>query len=149
MTQYLQTRTDLFAAAVSHAGISSITNYWGSGYWGMGYSTVASAHSYPWSHRSTFVDRSPLFNAEKIHTPLLLLHGDSDTNVPTAESINMYNALKVLGREVELITFTGEDHFILEPERRIRWTESIFAWFARWLKDEPTWWKDLYESKEE
>ncbi|MBB6276449.1 S9 family peptidase [Porphyromonas circumdentaria] len=149
MTQYLQTRTDLFAAAVSHAGISSITNYWGSGYWGMGYSTVASAHSYPWSHRSTFVDQSPLFNAEKIHTPLLLLHGDSDTNVPTAESINMYNALKVLGREVELITFTGEDHFILEPERRIRWTESIFAWFARWLKDEPTWWNDLYGAKEE
>lgn len=149
MTQYLQTRTDLFAAAVSHAGISNITNYWGSGYWGMGYSTVASAESYPWSHRSMYVGQSPLFNAEKIHTPLLLLHGDSDTNVPTAESINMYNALKVLGREVELITFTGEDHFILEPERRIRWTESIFAWFSRWLKGEPTWWNDLYGNKEE
>lgn len=148
MTQYLLTRSDLFAAAVSHAGISNITNYWGSGYWGMGYSTVASAGSYPWSRKDVYVDQSPLFNADKIHTPLLLLHGDSDTNVPTAESINLYNALKVLGREVELVTFTGEDHFILEPERRIRWTESIFAWFARWLKDDPTWWNELYKQEE-
>ena len=34
MTQYLQTKTDLFAAAVSHAGISALSSYWGEGYWG-------------------------------------------------------------------------------------------------------------------
>ena len=49
MTQYLQTRTDLFAAAASHAGISSISSYWAGGYWGMSYSTVASEGSYPWN----------------------------------------------------------------------------------------------------
>lgn len=148
MTQYLQTKTDLFAAAISHAGISNITNYWGSGYWGMGYSEVAANGSFPWSDRNIYVDRSPLFNADKIQTPLLLLHGDSDTNVPTAESINMYNALKVLGKEVELVLFTGEDHFILEPSRKRVWTQTMFAWFQRFLKDDPSWWNDLYEDSQ-
>lgn len=144
MTQYLQTKGDTFAAAVSHAGISSISNYWGSGYWGVGYNAIAAEGSYPWSRKDIYVERSPLFNADKIHTPLLLLHGDSDTNVPTSESVNLYNALKVLGREVELIEFTGQDHFILEPERREKWTASIQAWFARFLKDDASWWQHLY-----
>ena len=82
MTQYLQTVTDIFAAAVSHAGITNHTSYWGEGYWGYNYSEVSMANSYPWSHRQLYVDQSPLFNADKIHTPLLLLHGNADTNVP-------------------------------------------------------------------
>lgn len=147
MTQYLQTKGDTFAAAVSHAGISSISNYWGSGYWGVGYNATAAEGNYPWTRKDIYVDRSPLFNADKIHTPLLLLHGDSDTNVPTSESVNLYNALKVLGREVELIEFTGQDHFILEPERREKWTASIQAWFARFLKDDASWWHQLYDEK--
>ncbi|WP_329902966.1 alpha/beta hydrolase family protein [Porphyromonas pogonae] len=144
MTQYLQTQTDIFACAISHAGITSISNYWGSGYWGMGYSTVASAGSFPWNNPDLYVKHSPLFNADKIHTPLLLLHGSADTNVPTAESTNMYNALKILGREVEFIEFTGQDHFILEPSRKIAWTHTMFAWFAKWLKDDPSWWDTMY-----
>ena len=80
MTQYLQTQTDIFAAAVSHAGIANHTSYWGEGYWGYNYSEVSMANSYPWSHRQLYVDQSPLFNADKIHTPLLLLHGNADTN---------------------------------------------------------------------
>jgi dipeptidyl aminopeptidase/acylaminoacyl peptidase len=82
MTMLLQTRTDMFAAAISHAGISSISSYWGEGYWGYSYSAVASAGSYPWNNRELYVDQSPLFSADKITTPLLLLHGSDDTNVP-------------------------------------------------------------------
>lgn len=147
MTQYLQTQTDLFAAAVSHAGISSISSYWAGGFWGMGYSTVASAGSYPWNNPSLYVEQSPLFNADKIHTPLLLVHGSVDTNVPTSESVNMYNALKVLGREVELLLFTEQDHFIIEEMRRRQWTESIMAWFARWLQEDDRWWYELYPKR--
>ena len=147
MTQYLQTQTDIFAAAVSHAGITNHTSYWGEGYWGYNYSEVSMANSYPWSHRQLYVDQSPLFNADKIHTPLLLLHGNADTNVPLIESLQMFTALKLLGREVALVEVAGENHHILEYSKKEKWLATQMAWFAKWLKDDPTWWDALYPKK--
>lgn len=147
MTMYLQTKTDIFAAAASHAGISNVTSYWGEGYWGYSYNAVAAADSYPWSNPDLFTKHGALFNADKIHTPLLLLHGTVDTNVPVGESIQLYNALKILGRTVELITVDGENHFIADYEKRVLWHNSIMAWFAKWLQDSPAWWDDLYPER--
>ena len=147
MTQYLQTQTDIFAAAVSHAGIANHTSYWGEGYWGYNYSEVSMANSYPWSHRDLYVNQSPLFNADKIHTPLLLLHGNADTNVPLIESLQMFTALKLLGREVALVEVEGENHHILEYGKKEKWLATQMAWFAKWLKDDPTWWEALYPPK--
>ncbi|GHT77983.1 peptidase S9 [Bacteroidia bacterium] len=144
MTQYLQTQTPIFAAAVSHAGISSIASYWGEGYWGYAYSGTASAFSYPWNNPDLYINQSPLFSADKINTPLLLLHGTADTNVPIGESIQMYNALKILGKEVEFIQVQGENHIILDYQKRIEWNKTIYAWFAKWLKGQPEWWDALY-----
>ena len=147
MTQYLQTVTDIFACAVSHAGIANHTSYWGEGYWGYNYSEVSMANSYPWSHRQLYVDQSPLFNADKIHTPLLLLHGNADTNVPLIESLQMFTALKLLGREVALVEVEGQNHHILDYGKREKWLATQMAWFARWLKDDPSWWEALYPKK--
>ena len=147
MTMYLQTRTDLFAAAISHAGIANHTSYWGQGYWGYNYSEVSMANSYPWSHRELYVDRSPLFNADKIHTPLLLLHGDVDTNVPPIESLQMFTALKLLGREVALVQVKGQDHHIQDYTKRQKWLATQMAWFQRWLKGDSSWWDALYPKK--
>ncbi|MDR1373184.1 MAG: prolyl oligopeptidase family serine peptidase [Dysgonamonadaceae bacterium] len=147
MTQYLQTQTHIFAAAISHAGISDITSYWGEGYWGYAYSSTASAFSYPWNNPKMYVEQSPLFNADKITTPLLLLHGTADTNVPVGESIQMFNALKILGKTVELVTIDGENHHILAKEKRLAWNRTIYAWFARWLKGQPEWWESLYPER--
>ena len=147
MTQYLQTVTDIFAAAVSHAGITNHTSYWGEGYWGYNYSEVSMANSYPWSHRQLYVDQSPLFNADKIHTPLLLLHGNADTNVPLIESLQMFTALKLLGRDVALVEVTGENHHILDYTKRTRWMQTQMAWFQKWLKGDSTWWDALYPKK--
>lgn len=147
MTQYLQTKTDLFAAAVSHAGISALSSYWGEGYWGYGYSSVASADSYPWNNHALYVEQSPLFHADKINTPLLLLHGGVDTNVPIGESIQLYNALRLLGKTVEFIRVEGENHGIVGYSKRIKWQNSIHAWFAKWLRDESQWWEEMYPEK--
>ena len=147
MTQYLQTVTDIFAAAVSHAGISNHTSYWGEGYWGYNYSEVSMANSYPWSHRQLYVDQSPLFRADKIHTPLLLLHGNADTNVPLIESLQMFTALKLLGREVALVEVAGENHHILDYNKREKWLATQMAWFQKWLKGDSTWWDALYPKK--
>jgi dipeptidyl aminopeptidase/acylaminoacyl peptidase len=147
MTMYLQTVTDIFAAAVSHAGIANHTSYWGEGYWGYNYSEVSMANSYPWSHRQLYVDQSPLFRADKIHTPLLLLHGNADTNVPLIESLQMFTALKLLGREVALVEVEGENHHILDYKKRTRWMATQMAWFQRWLKGDSSWWDALYPQK--
>lgn len=144
MTQYLLTKTDVFAAGVSHAGISGIASYWGEGYWGYSYSAAASAGSYPWNNRKLYVDHSPLFNSDKITTPLLLLHGTADTNVPPGESIQMYNALKLQGKPVELVLVDGENHAIYNYQKRIAWNHTIYAWFDKWLKNDNTWWEKLY-----
>lgn len=145
MTQYLQTQTDLFAAAISHAGISDHTSYWGEGYWGYSYSEVSMAESYPWTRRDLYVDQSPLFNADKIHTPLLFLHGAADTNVPVGESIQMFNALKLLGRPTAFVIVEGENHWIMDYQKRQKWQNTIFAWFQKWLKDDSTWWNFMYK----
>ena len=65
---------------------------------GYSYSALASANSYPWNARDMYTLQSPLFNADKINTPILFLHGTVDTNVPVGESIQMFTALKLLGK---------------------------------------------------
>lgn len=147
MTMLLATKTDLFAASMSHAGISHISSYWGHGWWGFGYSGEASKGSFPWNAPELYRERSPLNFADQINTPLLLIHGDSDTNVPPGESHMMYTALKMLDKDVELVEFIGEDHAINRRTPRLLWWQTYMAFFDKHLKDEPEWWDYLYSDR--
>jgi dipeptidyl aminopeptidase/acylaminoacyl peptidase len=149
MTMLLTTKTDIFSAAVAHAGISSLSSYWGEGYWGYLYSSGATAGSFPWNRRDLYVDQSPLFRADQVRVPLLMTHGGADTNVPVGESEQFYIALKLLGKEVEYLRIAGENHWILEHDKRVLWSQSILAWFDRKLKSQPGWWDSLYPPMEE
>jgi dipeptidyl aminopeptidase/acylaminoacyl peptidase len=144
LTQYIVTRTDIFAAAVSHAGISSISSYWGEGLWGYAYGARALANSFPWRERDLYIEQSPLFHADKVTTPLLLVHGASDTNVPIGESDQMFTALKMLGKEVEYVQIEGQDHWIVDHEQRMVWHDTILAFFAKHLKQREAWWEAMY-----
>ena len=88
-----------------------------------------------------------MFNADKVVNPILLLHGNKDTNVPIGESIQFYTALKLLNKPVEFVEIDGENHHILEYKKRIAWNNTIFAWFDKWLKNQPQWWNDMYPDK--
>jgi len=105
---------------------------------------VATAGSYPWNRPDLYVEQSPLFHADRITTPLLLLHGAADTNVTVGESEQLYTALRVLGKPVEFIKVDGQNHWILNYPQRVVWMETIIAWFDRQLKGEPGWWDELY-----
>jgi dipeptidyl aminopeptidase/acylaminoacyl peptidase len=144
MSQYLVTKTDLFAAAISHAGISDITSYWGEGYWGYSYCEVSTANNYPWNAQEMIIRQSPLFNADKVNTPILFLHGMADTNVPVGESIQMFTALKLLGKDTAFVAVKDQDHHILEYSKRQKWQKTIFAWFAKYLQDDPSLWDEMY-----
>ncbi len=100
--------------------------------------------AYPWSDAELYVKQSPLYNADKIHTPLLFLHGDKDMNVPVGESIQMFTALKLLNRPTAFVAVADQDHHITDYQKRIRWQDTIFAWFAKYLKGEPQWWEAMY-----
>jgi acylaminoacyl-peptidase len=149
MTMYLATRTDVFSASISHAGISNLTSYWGHGWSGYRYSGVATKGNFPWNKPDYYTQQSPVFAADKVTTPLLLIHGDADTNVPVGESHQMYTALKLLGKDAELIEFQGDDHHINSRERRLRWWKTILAYFDMKLKSEPLWWDHMYTQKSE
>ncbi|WP_371194934.1 alpha/beta hydrolase family protein [Glaciecola sp. SC05] len=148
MTMYLATQTDIFAASISHAGISNLTSYWGYGWWGYGYSGVATTGSFPWNRSDLYTQQSPVFAADKVTTPILLVHGDSDTNVPVGESHQMFTALKLLDKDVELIEFLGDDHHINKREHRLHWWKTKLAYFDMKLKGEPLWWHSMYLEQE-
>jgi dipeptidyl aminopeptidase/acylaminoacyl peptidase len=147
MTQWMLTKTDIYAAGISHAGISDHTSYWGEGYWGYNYSEISMANSYPWNRKDLYVDRSPLFHADKIHTPLLFTHGTADTNVPPGESIQMFTALKLLGCPTAFVMVEGENHGIMDYHKRQKWINTMTAWFNRYLKKDDSWWNAMYSKK--
>jgi len=145
-TMSLLTKTDIFAAAVSMYGISNIASYWGEGIWGYTYGDMALADSYPWTHSDIFAGRSPLYGASRIDTPLLLLHGAADANVPPGESEQMFTALKVLGRDVELVRFADEGHGISGSwENRVAHRTMMLEYFDRWLRDRPAAWEARWQ----
>ena len=146
-TMLLQTRTDIFKTAISHAGISSITSYWGEGYWGYSYSAGATTHSYPWNRKDIYVDNSPLYNADKFKNSILLLHGTDDTNVPVGESLQFYAALKILGKDVEMVLVEGQNHWIVDFEKRKKWHYTIISWFDKKLKNQSEEWDEMYPEK--
>jgi len=146
-TMLLQTRTDIFKTAISHAGISSITSYWGEGYWGYTYNAGAAKNSYPWNREDIYIENSPIYNADKFQNSILLLHGTDDTNVPVGESLQYYAALNILGKDVEMVLVEGQDHWIVDYNKRIQWHYTIISWFDKKLKDQPQQWNELYPEK--
>jgi dipeptidyl aminopeptidase/acylaminoacyl peptidase len=142
LTQYLLTVTDRFDAAVSRKGISDIAGYWGQGEWGWTYGDMALGGAAPWTDPDLPAQHSPLYRAGKIQTPLLLLHGLADTNVPPGQSRQMLTALRTQGKEAELVLFPGEDHSFTTT--RSAWEghwEMLRDWFDRWLKKQPGAWE--------
>jgi len=145
LTETLAYKTDLFRCLISLYGSSNLTSYWGAGWWGFLYHGVAAADSFPWNRPDIYIDQSPIFHADKIKTPLLLLHGLSDTNVPIAESDQIFTAMKMLGRDVEYVRFRGEDHGIDGTDENRRLVPQIMeAWWDKYLKDEPQAWDALW-----
>ena len=146
LTEYLVTVSSRFAAAVSMYGISDLATYWGQGEWGWTYGDMALAGATPWADSESFLRTSPLFHADKITTPLLLLHGKDDSNVTPGESVQLFTALTILDRPVEMVLFPGEGHGISGSwANRVLHRTMLLEWFDRWLMDQPEAWAQRWE----
>jgi len=144
MTMWLIAHSERFAAAVSLYGISNIASYQGDGMWGWTYGDQA-INRLPWRDPEWFVRHSPLFSADRIRTPLLLLHGDDDGNVPPGESEQMFTALRLLDRPVELVRFPDEDHGLRGSwENRVAHRTMLLEWFDRYLRGQPQAWEERW-----
>ena len=119
----------LFAAGISICGMSDL-NTW--------YRTTepwiaAAAHpkyGHPVSDRELLDRLSPLKRAHALTAPLLLVHGLNDTNVPPTESQQMYDALRALGRSVELLVFDDDGHEIDKRENRAVLVRAMCDWLT-------------------
>lgn len=87
----------------------------------------------PWATPESFLRNSPLLAANRIETPLLLIHGDMDF-VPISQAERMFAALVRRGRTVELLRYAGENHVSTSPANIADQLKRVFAWLATYLR---------------
>ena len=147
-TAYLVTQTDRFACAESGAPVSNMTSAYGGIRWGSGMSrmfqyerTQSRIGEDLWSAREKYLANSPLFFADKIHTPLLILHNDQDGAVPWYQGIELFVALRRLGRPAWMLNYNGEPHWVMDDYNRRDFAKRMQQFFDHYLQDapEPEW----------
>jgi len=90
----------------------------------------------PWTERQRFIDNSPVFFADRIRTPILLVHGDQDV-VSLSQSREMFSDLTRLGKDALFITFYGEGHNIVSPPNVRAYLNAAFAFLDTYLGAAP------------
>jgi hypothetical protein len=148
---YLVTRTNLFKAAEAGAIVSNMTSAYGGIRWGSGMSrmfqyerTQSRIGGTLWEKPLLYIENSPLFFADKIETPMLLLHNDADTAVPWYQGIEMYMAMRRLNKPVWMLNYNGEPHWPVKRENRMDFQIRMKQFFDFYLKgaEEPLWMKE-------
>ena len=140
LSMWAITRSARFSAAISENGISNLLAEWGAegddGSW-----LTAELGGPPWERPEVYVASSPLTAADRIRTPLLLIHADQDRNCPIGQSEQMLAALRSLGRDVEFVVIRGEGHLMNltgRPSRRLARARAVDRWLGRYLGPEGT-----------
>jgi len=136
LTNWIVTRTDRFAAAVSQRSIADWSDFWYTADFTLFHPTWF--HKAPWEDRADFEARSPITYIEKVHTPLMLIEGESDYRTPpTSGGEQMFRALKYLHRPTVMVRFPGETHELSrsgKPWHRVERLQHIVNWFDRYLQ---------------
>jgi dipeptidyl aminopeptidase/acylaminoacyl peptidase len=143
-TAYLVTQTDIFAAAEAGAPVSNMTSAYGGIRWQSGMSrmfqyerTQSRLGGSLWEARPRYIENSPLFWADKIETPVLMLHNDNDGAVPWYQGIEFFVALRRLGKPAWLLNYNGEPHGLRKYQNRKDWAVRLQQFFDHFLKDAP------------
>ena len=150
-TAYLVTRTNMFACAGSGAPVSNMTSAFGGIRWGTGDSRQAQYEVGQsrigrnlWEAPELYVANSPLFKADRVETPLLIMHNDEDGAVPWYQGIEYFMALRRLGKPVWMLQYNGEAHNIRARKNRKDITHRLQEFFDYYLKggEMPRWMKE-------
>lgn len=134
MTNWAIGHTERFRAAVSERSVTNWFSMFGTG--DNAFARADGLGGYPWNAAETYLRISPIMYADKINTPLLLLHAERDFRCPVEQAEQLYMALKVLGRTVQLVRYPDENHDMSrsgKPWNRVDRMDRIVAWFRRYL----------------
>jgi dipeptidyl aminopeptidase/acylaminoacyl peptidase len=131
LTDEVIARDRRFKAAISGAGQGNALGGYGTDMYAIEYEAELGT---PWKSPEAWLRVSyPFLHADRIVTPTLFLCGDQDWNVPLSNSEQMYQALKSLGRETQLIVYPGESHDISRPSFREDRMDRYLAWYGKHL----------------
>jgi dipeptidyl aminopeptidase/acylaminoacyl peptidase len=123
---------ELFAAGATLAGMSDLRTFFaGTEPW----MAAASVTEYgdPVTDREMLAAISPMTALDRLTAPVLLTHGDRDTNVPVLESVQAHQEITALGATSELLLLKGEGHTVVGRENLLHLSERVAEWFDRWL----------------
>ena len=157
-TAYIVTQTNIFAAAVAGAPVSNMTSAYGGIRWGSGLArqfqyeqTQSRLSGSLWEAPLDYIENSPLFFADRVETPLVLMHGDEDDAVPWYQSIELYLALRRLGKDAVFLQYRGEPHHPQKYGNKLDYSIRMKEFFDHFLKGAPApeWWAkgELYSGK--
>ncbi|MBL7826243.1 MAG: S9 family peptidase [Saprospiraceae bacterium] len=141
---YLITKTDLFVCAESGAPVVNMPSAYGGIRWESGMSRAFQyEHSQSriggslWEYPMRFIENSPLFSMDKVNTPVLILHNDKDGAVPWYQGIEMYSALRRLGKPAWLLNYNDEPHWPVKLQNRIDFQTRMMQFFDHYLMKAP------------
>jgi dipeptidyl aminopeptidase/acylaminoacyl peptidase len=135
LTNWVIGHTDRFKAAVSQRSIADWAGFWYTA--DFSEFTPMWFRGAPWEQEADYKARSPITYIQNVHTPLMLIEGESDFRTPPADGgEQMFRALKYLKRTVVMVRFPGESHELSrsgKPVHRVERLENIVAWFDKYL----------------
>jgi dipeptidyl aminopeptidase/acylaminoacyl peptidase len=133
MAAWAVTQAGRFRAAVMGAGIADWSLQISTGEQGRAEADLCASFGWEGSGPHRHDQLSPISHAAKVTTPVLILHGEDDTNVPVGQAMYFHRALTQFGTEHELVIYPRENHSFTERAHQIDVLERVRSWFTRWL----------------
>lgn len=140
-TAFVITQTDIFSAAIAGAPVSNMTSAYNGIRWESG---LARQFQYEvsqsriggslWQYPEKYIENSPVFFAHRIHTPLLIMHGDTDGAVPWYQSIEMFLAMRRLGKECVFLQYNDEPHHLKKYPNKLDYAQKMKEYLDYYLK---------------
>lgn len=147
---YLVANTDFFKAAMSGAPVANMTSAYGGIRLESGVNRIFQYEKEQsriggtlWEKFDLFIENSPLFKADKVTTPLLIMANDGDGAVPWHQGVEFFVSLRRLDKKVWLLNYNGDEHNLVKWPNRVDVSTRMKQFFDHLLKGapEPEWMK--------